>query len=154
MFFLEKKLVAAEDLYVDSGDTFSWKQRWAGDQLAQRHWKGLENPILMLLILALACWLEKSWRDLEPFRTGQLWPQAVSILKPFGSICKTVNVWEYGCWYLESTAADTEECHESIMYNMQRHYVHTSINQMCVLHLHRITESQNVRGWKGLCRSS
>lgn len=46
----------------------------------------------MLLILALTCWLEKSWRDLEPFLTGQLWLQMVSILQLLGSICKTIYV--------------------------------------------------------------
>lgn len=134
MFFLEKTLAALKELCVDSGDPFCWKQRWRGDQLAQRCWKGLENPILMLLILALTCWLEKSWRDLEPFLTGQLWLQMVSILQLLGSICKTIYVWEYNCWYLESSAADTEESLEIIMYNMQRHYVYISINPMCILH--------------------
>lgn len=117
-----------KELRAASGDPFYWKQRWGGDQLAQRCWKGLENPAL----------------DVADFGSslknpGVIWylfslashDYSVSIFQLFGRICKTLDIWEFSCWKLESNAAGTEESPKSTVYKMQRHYVNISIKPTC-----------------------
>lgn len=91
-------------------------------------WKGLESPAL----------------DVADFGSslkshGVIWylfslashDHRVSIFQLFGRICKTLDIWEYSCWKLETNAAGTEESPESTMHKMQRHYEYISINPMC-----------------------
>lgn len=119
---------SVKELDVASGDPFYWKQRQGGDQLVQSHWTGLENAALDAADFG---------SSLESL--GVIWylfslashDHSISISQLFGSICKTLDIWEQSCWKFESNAAGTEEPPKSTMYKIQSHYVYISINPMC-----------------------